>query len=63
MITSDHETSQTTPNWNKKLLTTTKSLSENLKLKLLCDVILSSLPEQSNNLCFTMAIVDVEYYH
>lgn len=43
-----------TPNRNKKPLTALQGVLENLSSKLLCNVIFSSLPGQSNIPCFTM---------
>ena len=60
MITTCSQTSQITPNWNKKPLTRSKDFIENLNLNLLCDVIFLLLPGQSDIPCFTMAIFDLE---
>ena len=63
MITSGSETSKIMPNpTNKKPLTTFKSISEKLTVKLLCDVIFSSLPSQSSIPRFTIAIFQLNDY-
>ena len=56
MITPGNQTSQTTPNWNKKSLTRSKDLLDNLSLKLFCDVIFLSLPGQSDIGIFILTI-------
>ena len=56
MINPANQTSQITPNWNKKHLIASKEIPENLSFKLLCDVICSSLPGKSDIPCFTTAI-------
>ena len=55
MNTHGSQTSQITPNWNKKSLTRSKDLSENFSLKLMCDVIFLSLPDQSDIPRFTIS--------
>ena len=50
------------PNWKKKPLTRFKDLSENLSLKLLCDVIFLSLPDQSDISCFTTSNFQSDEY-
>ena len=52
MITPGNQTSQVTPNWNEKPLTTSKGLSENLSWKLMCDVIFPSFHSQSDIISF-----------
>ena len=63
MITPVNQTSQITPNWNKKPLTTSKGLSENFSLNLLCRVIFPSLPGQSDVTWFRMAIFCLDDYY
>ena len=55
MTTPDNQTSQITPSCNKNPLSTSRGLSENLSLKLLCDVIFLSLLNQSDALSFMIA--------
>ena len=54
MSTHGSQTSQITPNWNKKPRTRCKDLSESFILKLLCDVIFLSLSGQFGIPSFTM---------
>ena len=56
MITLGNQTSQTTPNWNKKPLTRSKDLLDNLSLKLFCDVIFLSLLGESDIEIFILTI-------
>ena len=63
MFTTDYQTFQTTPNWNKKVLTRSKDLLENLCLNLLCDDIFLSLHGQSDIPCITGANFDLGDYH
>ena len=48
---------------NKKPLTRSKDLSENLSYKLLCDVISLSCSSQYDIRCFTIAIFHLDDYH
>ena len=62
MITTGSQTSQISLNWNKKPVTRWKDLSEDLSLKWLCDVILTSLYGQSHIPCFTMFNLQSDEY-
>ena len=48
---------------NKKPLTRSKDLSENLSYKLLCDVISLLCSSQYDIRCFTIAIFHLDDYH
>ena len=62
MIISDHQASQITPSWNKKTLTATKTLPENLSLKFLCDAIFLPLPGQCDIPSFKMTNFQIDEY-
>ena len=57
-----NQISQITPNWNKKPLTTSKNVSENLSLRLLYDIVFPSLSGQSEISCFIMTIFHLRDY-
>ena len=50
------------PNWNKNPLTISKGRLENLSLKLLCNVIFPSLPDQFGIFSFTTSNFQLEEY-
>ena len=53
--THANQISQIKPNWNKKSAVRSKGFLENFSLKLLCDVIFSSFPFQSDIPSFKMS--------
>ena len=62
IITTGSQTSHITPIFNEKPLTRSKNLSENLSLKLLCDVVFPSFPSQSDIPCIRMSNFESHEY-